>query len=106
METLQVELQDVGGTSWWARLLAAISSPKGSSLLRFVGRVGSEIRYSSDTITTPTPVSPSAPEAAWTHVMSHTVQHLIRQIEQDGWVQTGAGSNPWSLTFERPEPES
>ena len=38
--------------------------------------------------------------------MSHTVQHLIRQIEQDGWVQTGAGSNPWSLTFERPEPES
>ena len=65
METLHVELQDIGGTAWWAGILTTLSSQTGSQQFRFVGRVADEVRYSSSTFVSPTPVSPIAPEEQW-----------------------------------------
>ena len=101
METLRVELQDVGGTAWWARILTTLSSQTGSVQLRFVGRVDNDVRYSSPTFMSPTPVSPVPPEKKWAPGMTRSLEELVRGIREDGWTQTGRGSEPWSLTFER-----
>ena len=101
METLQVELQDIGGTAWWARILTTLASQSGSVQYRFVGRVADEVRYSSSTFASPTPVSPIPPEEQWAPGMTRSLEELISDIRQDGWTQTGSGSEPWALTFER-----
>ena len=43
--SLQVELEDAGGTRWWKGLLATVSSQYGNAYLRFVGRVDGQARY-------------------------------------------------------------
>src|SRR5512132_4718033 len=45
MATLQIELEDLAGTSWWAGALATLASQSGGVYLRFVGRVDSHRRY-------------------------------------------------------------
>lgn len=52
-ETLTVELEDAGGTSWWASLLATLSSQYGNAYKRFVGRVDEERRYVGPTFRPP-----------------------------------------------------
>jgi hypothetical protein len=101
VETLRVELQDIGGTAWWARILTTLSSQSGSTQYRFVGRVADEVRYSSSTFMSPTPVSPVPPEEKWAPGMTRSLDELVSDIRRDGWTQTGRGSEPWSLTFER-----
>jgi hypothetical protein len=101
VETLRVELQDVGGTAWWARILTTLTSQTGSTQFRFIGRVGNEVRYSSSTFPSPTPISPIPPEEKWAPGMTRSLEELVRDIRQDGWRQTGRGSESWSLTFER-----
>jgi fermentation-respiration switch protein FrsA (DUF1100 family) len=39
MATLQIELEDMAGTSWWAGVLATLASQSGNAYLRFVARV-------------------------------------------------------------------
>jgi hypothetical protein len=101
VETLRVELQDIGGTAWWARILTTLSSQSGSTQYRFVGRVADAVRYSSSTFMSPTPVSPVPPEEKWAPGMTRSLDELVSDVRQDGWTQTGRGSEPWSLTFER-----
>lgn len=101
METLHVELQDIGGTAWWARILTTLSSQTGSTQFRFVGRVADEVRYSSSTFVSPTPISPVVPEEKWAPGMTRSLEELVRDIRHDGWTQAGRGSEPWSLIFER-----
>ncbi|AOT02344.1 hypothetical protein [Arthrobacter sp. U41] len=101
METLHVELQDIGGTAWWARILTTLASQSGSVQFRFVGRVADEVRYSSSTFASPTPISPTPPEEQWAPGMTRSLEELVSDIRHDGWTQTGSGSEPWSLTFER-----
>ncbi|MCB5292522.1 hypothetical protein [Arthrobacter sp. SO3] len=101
METLHVELQDIGGTAWWVRILTTLSSQSGSMQYRFVGRVADEVRYSSSTFMSPTPVSPIPPEEEWAPGLNRSLEELVSDIRHDGWTQTGRGSEPWSLTFER-----
>lgn len=101
METLHVELQDIGGTAWWARILTTLTSQTGSTQFRFVGRVGNEIRYSSSTFTSPTPVSPVPPEEKWAPGMTSSLEELVSDLREAGWTQAGRGNEPWDLTFER-----
>ena len=51
--SLQVELEDAGGTRWWKGLLATLSSQYGNAYLRFVGRVDGQVRYASSTFAVP-----------------------------------------------------
>ena len=90
--------EDFGPLPWWARILTTLSSQTGSVQLRFVGRVANEVRYLSPTFMSPTPVPP---EEKWAPGMTHSLEELVRDIREDGWTQTGRGSEPWSLTFER-----
>jgi len=39
MANLQIELEDMARTSWWAGVLATLASQSGNAYLRFVGRV-------------------------------------------------------------------
>lgn len=100
METLRVELPYIGGTVWWVRILTTLTAQTGSTQFRFIGRVGDEVRYSSSTFPSPTPVSPVPPEERWSPGMSSSLAELVSDIRQDGGTQTGRGSEPWALTFE------
>ena len=44
MATLQIELEDMAGTSWWAGVLATLASQSGNAYMRFVGRVNGHRR--------------------------------------------------------------
>jgi hypothetical protein len=45
MATLQIELEDMAGTSRWAGVLTTLTSQSGNAYLRFVGRVDGHRRY-------------------------------------------------------------
>ena len=45
MATLQIELEDMAGTSRWAGVLATLASQSGNAYMRFVGRVDGHRHY-------------------------------------------------------------
>ena len=102
-KTLQIELEDVAGTSWWAGVLSTLGSQTGSMTLRFVGRVDGERRYTGDTFSSTRTVVPTAPEEAFAPGMTDSLTKLRREIEADGWVETGRGAEPYAFTFARPD---
>ena len=102
-KTLQIELEDVGGTSWWAGVLTTLASQTGSMTLRFVGRVDGERRYTGDTFSSTRTVVPTAPEEAFAPGMTESLTKLRREIEADGWVETGRGAEPYAFTFASPD---
>ena len=53
MTTLQIELEDMAGTSWWAGVLTTLTSQSGSTYLRFVGRVDGHRQYKGATFPAP-----------------------------------------------------
>ena len=53
MATLQIELEDMAGTSRWAGVLATLTSQSGNAYLRFVGRVDGQRRYMGATFPAP-----------------------------------------------------
>jgi len=55
MATLQIELEDMAGTSRWASVLATLASQSGNVYMRFVGRVDGHRRYKSATFPAPRP---------------------------------------------------
>ena len=99
--TLRIELEDVGGTSWWAGVVATLFSQNGSAQMRFVGRVDGEKRYTSALFPTPRTVGTVPPREAWAPGMSQSLTELRREIEDDGWVMTGQGDQPWDLHYRR-----
>jgi hypothetical protein len=62
VERLTIELEDIGGTSWWAGILTALTSQYGSSQQRFVGKVGGKTLYESRAFSSPRPIGPTKPE--------------------------------------------
>src|SRR5664279_4669792 len=64
--TLRVELEDVGGTSWWAGRLSKVVSPSGHTQVRFVGYVeGQRRRYRSSTFRAPRTLGVLPPQEQW-----------------------------------------
>lgn len=102
MATLQIELEDPAGTSWWAGALATLASQSGNAYLRFVGRVDGHRRYKGATFPAPTTLGTLPPQEAWAPGMTRSLQDLRREIEHDGWVEAGRGSEPWAFRYERP----
>nr|WP_306422567.1 hypothetical protein [Paenarthrobacter aurescens] len=62
---LAVVREDIGDTSWWARILTILGSQSGSTQQRFVGRTGGKTKYKSPTFSVPGSVGPISPEERW-----------------------------------------
>ena len=99
--SLQVELEDAGGTRWWKGLFATLSSQYGNAYLRFVGRVDREARYASSTFAVPRTWGEIPPEDQWAPEMTGALEGLRGDLEKDGWVEVGRGDQPWALRYER-----
>jgi hypothetical protein len=87
MATLQIELEDMAGASWWSGVLATLASQSGNACLRFVGRVDGDRRYKGATFPAPG--------------MAKSLEDLRSEIESDGWVEVGRGDEPWTFTYGR-----
>jgi hypothetical protein len=104
MATLQIELEEIAGTSWWAGALATLASQSGNAYLRFVGRVDGHRRYKGATFPAPRTLGALPPQEAWAPGMTKSLQDLRRDIENDGWVETGLGTELWAFRYERSVP--
>jgi hypothetical protein len=102
MATLQIELEDLAGTSWWAGELATLASQSGNAYLRFVGVVDGHRQYRSATFPAPRTLGTPPPQEAWTPGMTKGLQDLRREIENEGWLEAGQGPEPWAFKYERP----
>ncbi|MHA7240490.1 hypothetical protein [Arthrobacter sp. TMS1-12-1] len=100
-ETLTIALEDVGATSWWARILTTLSSQYGSTQQRFVGKVNGRTRYKSSTFPAAGAVSPMPPQEQWAPGMTAALEELRRDLAKDGWEQISRGKDPWSLAYKR-----
>ena len=103
-ETLTVELEDVGGTSWWAGILTVLASQYGSTQRRFVGRVDGVARYKSGTFPVPGSTGPVPPQEQWAPGMTKALETLKEDLAQDGWRESSRGTEAWSLTYQRSTP--
>jgi hypothetical protein len=101
MATLQIELEDMAGASWWQGLMATLTAQSGSAYLRFVGRVDGRRQYRGATFSALRTLGTLPPQEAWAPGMTKSLQDLCREIENDGWVKAGQGSEPWALKYER-----
>lgn len=103
MATLQIELEDMAGASWWAGVLATLASQSGNAYLRFVGRFDGDRRYKGATFPAPRTLGTLPPQEAWAPGMTKSLQDLRFEIESDGWVEVGRGAEPWTFKYERPD---
>ena len=63
--TLEIELEDVGGTSWWAGITTTLASQSGDAYMRFVGRLNSDRRYKGPTFPSPRTLGTLPPQEEW-----------------------------------------
>ena len=82
-------------------MLATLFFQCGSAHLRFVGRVDGEKRYASALFLAPRTLGTVPPQESWAPGMTQSLTELRREIEDDGWVVTGHGDQPWDLHFRR-----
>ena len=109
LDTLQIELEDAGGTSMVASLLATLGSQCGNAYHRFVGRAHSaEPRWPTYAIVGRTFPSPRAfladlpPQDAWAEGMTQALNELREELLAQGWRPVGQGAHPCSFTYVRP----
>jgi hypothetical protein len=102
LDTLEVELEDVGGTSWWASLLTTLGSQYGSASCRFVGRARSDDpRWPTYQVTgSPFPRLRSIPDdvppdEAVSPGLTDALADLCRRLDAEGWRAEGRGDHPW-----------
>ena len=85
--TLQIKLEDVGGTSWWAGVIATLTSQSGNTYLRFVASTNGDRRYKGSTFPSPRTSGTVPPQEEWAPGMTQSLHELCRELEDDG----GAG---------------
>ena len=99
--TLQIEMEDMAGASWWAGVLATLASQSGNAYMRFVGRVEGRRRYKGATFPRRERSARCLQRRRWAPGMTKSLQDLRREIENDGWVEAGRGTEPWAFKYER-----
>ena len=102
MVTLQIKLEDVGGTSWWASVITTLTSQSGNTYMRFVGSTNGDHRYKGYAFPSPRTVGTLPPQEEWAPGMTQSLEELCRELEDDGWVQVGRGAEPWAYQYQRP----
>ena len=100
--TLEIGLEDVGGTSWWAGVLTTLTSQSGSAQLRFVAAIDGERLYEGAAFSAPRTLGSVPPEEAWAPGMTASLEQLRRDVERDGWVEVGRGPQTWAFRYRRP----
>jgi hypothetical protein len=108
LQTLEIELEDAGSTSWWAGVIAILGSQNGSAFMRFVGRLTGE-GDPGDVVARGGPFArPRSlpddvlPDERWCPGMTSTLEDLQHRLEEDGWTPVGHGRYPWSVQYSRP----
>jgi hypothetical protein len=101
--TLQIKLEDVGGTSWWAGVIATLTSQSGNAYMRFVGSTNGDRRYKGSTFASPRTLGTLPPQEEWAPGMTQSLEELRRELEDGGWVQVGRGAEPWAYRYQRPD---
>lgn len=107
-EMLEIELEDVGGTSWWVGLATTLGYG-GAACMRFVARApGHDGHHSCDVVKGETFLRPRslpddlAPQESWSPGMNHSLHELRQHLQRDGWVVAGKGQQPWAYRYIRP----
>lgn len=108
-DTLEIELEDAGGTSMVASLLATLGSTFGNAYYRFVGRAHSaDPRWPTYAIFGKTFPAPRAfsgdlpPQDQWAEGMTQALNQLREELLAQGWRPVGHRAHPWSFTYLRP----
>jgi hypothetical protein len=112
-EAVQIELEDVGETGWWKRVLATVFSQNGQQQLRFVARAkpASAAQGAAkprpvavgSTFASPRWVTDAPPEPEWAPGMTAGLAELRTDLEGAGWLLDDRGAEPWSYRYVRPE---
>jgi hypothetical protein len=100
-DTLQIKLEDVGLASWWARVILILTSQSGTAYMRFVGSTNGDRRYKGSTFPSCT-LGTLPPQEEWAPGMTQSLEELCRELDDDGWVQVGRGTQPWAYRYQRP----
>ena len=108
-DLLEIEAEDVGGTSPLASLLTTVFSQYGTGTYRFVARPrGADPQRPSDAVigatfpgTRPS-IEDVAAQGAWVDIQRERFQELHQQLLHDGWRPAGHGAHWWSAIFHRP----
>ena len=109
-EVLEIEAQDMGGTSLAASLLTTLSSQYGNGYFRFVARAHSPDprwpTYAMAGATFPG-TRPSledvGAQGAWLDDQRERFQELHQQLLAEGWRPAGHGAHWWSAIYRRPD---
>lgn len=107
-ETVEIELEDVGGTSWFAGLGTTLGYG-GAASVRFVGRVTGPDGCDTSEVVKGAPFmrlrsipDDLPPEEAWAPDMNNALVQLQRRLQEDGWLPAGKGERPWAYRYSRP----
>jgi len=106
VESVQIELEDISGTSWWASILTTLASQHGNTQLRFVCRANGKHLYTSSFFPCPRNYDRVPPQEEWAPGMTQSLQDLCRELEGDGWARANLGAEPWAFIYERPTTSS
>jgi hypothetical protein len=108
-DTLEIEVEDFGGTSFPASLGTILISQYGTGYARFVARAHSDDpRWPVYGFTGPTfpmtrmPLDDLSAQGAWAQDIWARLDEMHQQLVQHGWRPAGRGEHWWSLRFTRP----
>jgi hypothetical protein len=76
--TLQIKLEHVGGSSWWAGVIATLTSQSGNVYMRFVGRINGDRRIQGIYIPSPRTLGTLPPQEEWAPGMTQSLEELCR----------------------------
>ncbi len=103
---LTIELEEVATRSVWAAVLGLFAGMM--QQWHFVGLVGEEVRYESETFAAPyswghLPLGRTMlPREEWAPGMGEALERLRAEIRADGWVVVEHGEQAWQERYELP----
>ena len=103
--TLTIELEDAATRKGWVSTLGLLA---GMQQWHFVGLLGGEMRYESDTFSAPyswghLPLGRTMlPRNEWAPGMDEALDALRGEITADGWVAAGRGEQAWQDRYRMP----
>lgn len=108
-DTLEIEMEADGGTSWLTSVLSTVGSPFATGTYRFVAVAHSrDPRWPTYRVVGQTFVETHAyladiPEPeAWSSAMTASLRGLRGELAEHGWILTGRRNEPWSYRYVRP----
>lgn len=105
-DSLEIELEDAGSTSWLAALLATLGSQNGNAFMRFVAVAPAGVSPPRRVVMRAGPFARprSIPDDVPPHEsfcpgMTATLDDLRERLERDGWEPVGHGRHAWSYRY-------